>query len=138
MTKKKISTKDLEDWKNFLKDSSEIQDKDSINKENFYNKKNFRFDFHGYTIEEANEKVTEIINFCYENKIFEIVFVTGKGSHSKLNNDVYTSKDQNILKNTIPNFIKNNSELNSKIKNIIHPKQNQGGEGALLIKLKKL
>ena len=138
MIKKKISKKDLDDWKSFLADPSVIQDKDSVNEEILSSKKRFSFDFHGYSINEANKKVSEIINFCYEKKISEIIFVTGKGSHSKPNDDVYASKDQNILKNTIPNFIKNNIELSSKIKYIKHPDQEQGGTGALLIKLKKL
>ena len=138
MIKKKISKKDLDDWKSFLADLSVIKDKDSINDDISSRKKRFRFDFHGYSINEANKKVSEIINFCYEKKISEIIFVTGKGSHSRPNDDVYISKDQNILKNTIPDFIKNDIELSSKIKYIKHPDQQQGGAGALLIKLKKL
>ncbi len=61
-----------------------------------------------------------------------------KGKHSDETDNVYVSKEFSTLKTSIPDFIKNNSELNSKIKNIKYAPQNEGGEGALIIKLKKI
>ena len=58
--------------------------------------------------------------------------------NSKSEDNVYVSKDLSILRNSIPEFIKNDSNLNSKIYEIGQPKENLGGSGALLIKLKIL
>ena len=63
--------------------------------------------------------------------------ITGKGIHSKNESNVFTSSEYNKLKNTIPLFIKNKPELDSKIKNIATAPTKQGGEGALIINLKK-
>ena len=63
MIKKKISKKDLDDWKSFLADPSVIQDKDSVNEEILSSKKRFSFDFHGYSINEANKNKVKNIEF---------------------------------------------------------------------------
>ena len=63
--------------------------------------------------------------------------ITGKGIHSKNENNVFTSSEYSKLKNTIPLFLKNKPELASKIKNISTAPTEQGGEGALIINLKK-
>ena len=66
------------------------------------------------------------------------MLITGKGNHSKIDDNVYLSKGYNKLKNTIPDFINNNEDLTSKILKIQEADRNVGGEGALIIKLKKL
>ena len=43
-------------------------------------KKKFKFDLHGFTLDEANKKVKEIIFFVSENKYKEILLITGKGN----------------------------------------------------------
>ena len=93
---------------------------------------------HGCTIEQANKKVNLIINKCYEEKFSEILLITGKGKHSKKEDSVYFSEEFSKLKNTIPEFIKNNSDLNLKIHEIKQADQDSGGSGALLIKLRKI
>ena len=95
--KKKInlSKKDKEDWKKFIEDKSRVPDKEDIHRNNT-NKKNFKFDLHGFTLDEANEKVREIIISCSEKDIREITLITGKGLHSK-NENVYESLKFNKL-----------------------------------------
>ena len=44
--------------------------------------------------------------------------ITGKGLRSKNLNDPYQSKNLSILKYSVPNFIKGNNQLMSKIINI--------------------
>ena len=61
--------------------------------------------------------------------------ITGKGLHSK-ENDVFKSKELSKLKFSIPEYIKSSRELSEKILGIETASQNQGGEGALVIKLK--
>ena len=134
--KDSLSQKDKEDWKNFLEDTSTIPDKDqkdltneSINK--------FRFDLHGLTLDEANKKVKEIIKSCSEKNCREILLITGKGLHSN-QEDVYKSSDLGKLRFSVPEYINSNPEISKLILSIVNPSQKEGGEGALLIKLKKL
>ncbi len=138
MIKKNISEKDEKDWKNFVDNISDVPNKDKLEDTKKTKVKRFKFDFHGYSLDDANKKIYEIINSCYQRGIPEILIITGKGKHSKSEDNVYVSKDLSILRNSIPEFIKNDSNLNSKIYEIGQPKENLGGSGALLIKLKKI
>ena len=54
-----------------------------------------------------------------------------------IEDDFFYSTEYNKLKSTIPLFIKNEPSLSSKIKNIKTASNDKGGEGALIIKLKK-
>ena len=137
MIKKDLSKQDKKDWEEFLENPSEVLDKDISKKQGIDKIQRFKFDFHGYTIENANKKIHEIINYCCEKGIDEILIITGKGIHSKIEKNVYASEEFSKLQNTIPEFIKNNPELNSKIDRIKEADQNLGGSGALLIKLRK-
>jgi len=138
LIKKDLSKQDKEDWKDFLENLSGVPNKDDLNNEGTYSPKRFKFDFHGYSIERANKKIDEIIRGCYEKGISEILVITGKGIHSKSKKNVYVSQEFSKLRNTIPEFIKNNSELNSKVDQIKEADQNLGGSGAFLIKLRKI
>ncbi len=131
-----LSQKDREDWKNFLEDRSRVPDKDQKN--TFNNTiKNFRYDLHGLTLDEANKKVKEIIKSCSEKNCREILLITGKGLHSN-QEDVYKSSDLSKLRFSVPEFINSDPEISKLILSIVNPPQKEGGEGALLIKLKKL
>ena len=137
MKKKDIlSKKDKEDWKNFLENTSRIPDKDKKDKINNLNNK-FRFDLHGFSLEDANKKVKEIIKSCSEKNYREILLITGKGLHSN-QNDVYKSSDSSKLRYSIPEFINSDPEISKLILSIVNPPQKDGGEGALLLRLKKL
>ena len=98
----------------------------------------YKFDFHGYSIDDANKKVEELISKSFEEGVRELHIVTGKGIHSNKQQDVYTSKEYGKLQNSLPEFIKNNPELSSKIEKIKQAPQELGGDGALIIKLKKI
>ncbi len=128
---------DIKDWQEFLQGSGKIYNKDKDHPESLSTNKKFSFDFHGYSIEKANSTVKKIISEAYENNIIEILLITGKGLHSKDNRDVYNSAEYDKLKNTIPLFIKNKPDLLSKIKSIKTAPLELGGDGALIIKLKK-
>ena len=43
--------------------------------------KRLRFDLHGFTLLEANKKVSELINNCQQDGVEEILFITGNGLH---------------------------------------------------------
>ena len=134
--KSKLSEKDKKSWEDFLKNSSDVKDKEEYESE----KKKFlryKFDLHGLSIEEATQKVSEIIESCYEKGFKEILLITGQGHHSNLDKNVYVSKDHSTLKGTIPEFIKNNSALYSKVIKMENASLKEGGKGALIIRLKK-
>ena len=134
--KDNLSQKDKEDWKNFLEDTSRIPDKDKINQLRERNE-TFRFDLHGLTLNEANKKVRDIIISCSEKNFKKILLITGKGLHSK-DNDVYKSSRLSKLKYSVPEYINSEPEISKLILSITTPAQKDGGEGALLIQLKKL
>ncbi len=139
MSKKdKLSEQDKKDWKDFLDNPLSFFEKENLEKEHPKRPKRFKFDLHGFSIENANKKVNEIINQCCQEEFSEILFITGKGLHSNIEDNVYISKEYNQLKNTIPDFIKNNPNLNSKIIKITKANEKLGGGGALIVKLKKL
>ena len=136
--KKKVhlSKKDKEDWENFLRDTSRVPDKDQKYQIKDTNSK-FRFDLHGLTLDAANKKVKEIINYCSEKNYKEILLITGKGLHSN-QEDVYKSSDLSKLRFSVPDFINSDPEISKLILSMDNPPQKDGGEGVLLIKLKKL
>ena len=93
-----ISDKDKKDWQTFISSKEKILDKDFKNQE----KKLFRtksIDLHGYTLDDANSKVREIILSCKENNYREILLITGKGLHSKNDKDIikYANQTDTIL-----------------------------------------
>ena len=134
---KDLSQKDKKTWEDYIKDPSDIYDKDNINNKNI-RKVRFRFDLHGFTLDEANKKVKEILLFCIKNKYKELLLITGKGLHSTSDKGVYVSKDLGKLKFSVPEYIKSDLETNKLIVSINEAEVKDGGEGAILIKLKNL
>ena len=135
--KKDLSQEDKQTWEDYIKDPSGIYDKDNKNQINI-RKERFKFDLHGFTLEEANSKVREVITYCVEKQYKELLLITGKGIHSTNEGDTYVSKNLGKLKYSVPDFIKSDTELNSLIISINKAAIKDGGEGAILIKLKKL
>ena len=137
MTKdKNISELDLKIWKDYIKNPKDLIDKDFGKKVSF-TKNRFKLDLHGYTLVEANKKIEEIINYCYGKNYNEILLITGKGLHSNTDNDVYASKKLSKLKYSVPEFIKKNDYLSKLVHSIIPADKKDGGEGAVIVKLKK-
>ena len=133
---KKISDKDKKDWENFLSDKTILPDKDSdVSKKNLVKIKTF--DFHGFSLNEANETIEKIIKESFENNIRKLIIITGKGLHSENEKDPYKSKKLGILKYSMPEFIKNNKELMKFINEIKDADIEDGGGGAFYIFLKK-
>ena len=136
--KKDLSKEDVNTWKTYIKNPSDIYDKDKNISQNQERKNRFRFDLHGYTLDEANQKVKNLITTCANNKYKEILLITGKGLHSNSDSDAYVSKNLSKLKYSVPEFINNNDELSKLIISISDADIKDGGEGAIIVKLKKL
>ena len=136
--KKDLSKEDINTWKSYIKNPSDIYDKDKNSLQNQERKDRFKFDLHGYTLDEANLKVTDLIITCAKKKYKEILLITGKGIHSNSESDAYVSKNLSKLKYSVPEFIKSNEELSKLIISLSDADLKDGGEGAILIKLKNL
>ena len=133
---KKISEKDIKDWQEFIKKDEKLENKDNTQDEKT-TKRHVEIDLHGYTLEGANKKMTKYINECYENNISVINVITGKGLRSKNKENPYSSTDLGILKHSVPNYIKNNTELMNKIKFVDFDEEDKNNKGSFNIFLKK-
>ena len=135
----KISDKDKRDWQNFISSEEKIYNKDSsLSQSRTYKDEIKTIDLHGFSLENANKTIDEFINRCFQDKVSKITVITGKGLRSNNIDNPYVSKDLNILKNSVPEFIKSNSDLMKKIKSIKEAKIEDGGSGAFNIFLKKI
>ena len=132
----KISEKDKKTWDDFLSNNQKLPNKDNSQAE-IKVKKTRSLDLHGETLDEANRIIENFIKKSYQDKVHKLIIVTGKGLHSKNEKDPYVSKDLGILKYSIPDFLKNNSELMKMISNISDASIADGGTGAFYIFLKK-
>ena len=139
MNKKKVlSQEDQKSWDEYIKNPSDVYDKEKNNSLSQNNKIRFKFDLHGFTLSEANKKVREIIISCVENNYKELLLITGKGIHSTNEKDVFVSKDYGKLKYSVPEFIKTDQDISRFILSINDSDISDGGEGAILVKLKKI
>jgi len=133
----KLTDKDKKDWQNFLDSSDKLQNKDIDNPQ----KKKIMvrsIDLHGYTLEEANKEISKFIENSFLNGVKKINVITGKGMRSKNYDDPYQSKDLSMLKHSIPEYIKNNSELMKKIIKIDFDSVNSTSKGNFDIFLKTI
>ena len=138
MKKKSFLTpEDKKDWLEFTRKPLKLHNKDFFIEKKNTNKEIRKLDLHGYTLNQANFALKKFIEESLQARIRKIIVITGKGLRSKVNNDPYRSKKMNILKHSIPEYLKNNMELNNKISNISKASFKDGGEGAFYIFLKK-
>ena len=132
-----ISLADKKAWENYIKDPKDVFDKELINKKKSLKRlKRFKFDLHGYTLDDANKKINEIIKQCSNDGINEILLITGKGLHSDTDNNAYVSRTFSKLKYSVPEYLQTNKELLEKIDSIAPADLSNGGEGAIIIRLK--
>ena len=131
---KKISEKDIKDWKEFTESNSKIENKD-IDFVKLEKISNRTLDLHGLTLEIANKKIEQFIKSSFDTNVEKITVITGKGLRSKVDQNPYQSKDLSILKYSVPEFIRNNLELMSLIKKIDDRTENKNS-GSFTIHLK--
>ena len=136
--KKESNQKNKKIWEEYIKNPSDVYDKDQIISNDFRKRDRYKFDLHGFTLDEANKKVKEILEHCVKNKFKELLLITGKGIHSTSHDDPYISRALGKLKFSVPEFLKTNSELNKLLISIDEADEKDGGAGAIIIKLKNL
>ena len=137
--KKKYSATiaDKKDWIAFTKQTDRLYDKDSnLVKRNTENNKIQKLDLHGFSLNEANKIVKKFINKSFRNGYKQLLIITGKGLRSRVYKNPYLSKQMNVLKYSVPEFIKNDEDLFEKISKISNANLKDGGEGAFYIFLK--
>ena len=132
-----VTPKDKKDWDVFTKQMGDISPKESdLLKENVEIKKVKKLDLHGSSLIEANKIVKKFIIESFNNGYKKLLVVTGKGLRSKSYNNPYVSEKLNVLRYSVPEFIKNDENLNNKISRIAQADIKDGGEGAIYIFLK--
>lgn len=136
--KKDLSKEDKETWDNFTREPSDIYDKDLQIADDNLRRNRLRYDLHGFTLEDANRKVKDLILSGIQNKFKEILLITGKGLHSNTEEDTYVSKNLSKLRFSVPEFINSCDELSKFVVSISEASLKDGGSGAILIKLKNL
>ena len=131
----KLSDKDKKDWQNFVLSKNKVQNKDS---KIIKNKKEVikTIDLHGFSLDNANKVIEELIVKFSEEGVNKIIVITGKGLRSKNTSNPYVSKDLSILRYSVPEFIQSRTNLMKIIKQIKEADIEDGGEGAFYIYLK--
>ena len=136
----KISQEDIETWNKFISETKSIEDKDKdllpTQDQNYQKNFDLKVDLHGHTISEAFDRIDYLFEFAKEKKIKKILLITGKGLHSNKENDPYASKDLSLLRYAVPDYI--NKNYSSLIHTIETSPISLGGEGSMIIALKKI
>ena len=99
---------------------------------------NRKIDFHGCSLESAKSIFLKTINECYQKNLRCILFVTGKGIRA-LNNTNQNEKKlyYGKIRNEFTNWT-SLAEVQSKILNIEQANNENGGDGAFFVYLRKL
>ena len=137
--RKKYSTtpKDKKDWITFTDHLEGVYDKETDHVTQYTTANKIRkLDLHGLSLNQANKIVKKLVIKSFEERCKKLVIVTGKGLRSKVYENPYLSKQMNVLKYSVPEFIKNDKDLLSKISKISKADLKDGGEGAFYIFLK--
>ena len=101
--KKSLSQEDIDTWNNYIKDPKDVSDKDDAQKDGQTNYHRFKYDLHGFTLIEANEKVKEIPDMDEIEK--RIQFIESLGvARDKI--DVIVNKFPEILAMDIDGVMK--------------------------------
>ena len=132
-----VSFKDKKDWIKFTKQIGTINPKESdLLEEGVKVNKVGKLDLHGFSLIEANKIVKKFIIESFKSGRKKILIVTGKGTRSKSYDNPYLSEKMSVLKYSVPEYIKNDDNLNHKVIKISQASLKDGGEGAIYVYLK--
>ena len=138
MKKKYVTpSKDKKDWIDFTKKMDNIHvKKEDLAEQNIETNRIKKLDLHGFSLIEANKEVKKFIIESFDNGYKKLLIVTGKGLRSKFYDNPYVSEQLSVLKYAIPEYIKNDENLNLMINKITQAGSKEGGKGAISIFLK--
>ena len=135
--KSTVSSKDKKEWIDFTKQIGNIHPKEAdFSQTNTRINKVRKLDLHGYSISESNKIVKKFIVESFDCGYKKLLIVTGKGSRSKSYDNPYISEKLSVLRYSVPEFIRNDENLDNKINRISTADIKDGGEGAIYIFLK--
>ena len=130
-----VSSKDKKDWMDFIKKGESLSSKeDDFIIQKIDKNKVPKLDLHGHSLSESNRIVKKFIIKSFNQGYKKLIIVTGKGARSKSYDNPYMSEKLSVLKHSVPEFIKNDDDLNMKVSKISDVNNN---EGAIYIFLKK-
>ena len=92
-----------------------------------------KLDLHGYNQNESKSKVLNFINISFENQKRLLLIITGKGERLSVSDGW---KGTGILKENLPKWLKSDI-LSKKILWFDYAPKNKGGDGAILVYLRK-
>ena len=138
MKKKYIASfQDKKDWIAFTKQIGDISAKEvDLLQHNVKENKVPKLDLHGFSLAESNKIVKKFIIESFNYGYRKLKIVTGKGTRSRSYDNPYISEKLSVLKNSVPEFINSDENLNNKIIKIKNANLRDGGEGAIYIFLK--
>ena len=117
--KHSATTRDKKAWISFTKQLENVPDKDEVFiRQNTKLNKMKTLDLHGFSLNEANKLVKKFIIESFKNGYKKLLIITGKGLGSKVHQNPYLSEQMNVLKHSVPEFIKNDEDLFEKISRI--------------------
>ena len=132
-----VSPSDKKDWIDFTKHIGDIRNKEvDLLEQNTKQNRIPKLDLHGYSLSEANIILKKFIIESFNNGYRKILIITGKGSRSKSHENPYISEKLSVLKYSVPEYIKNNENLNRKIIKISNAGLKNRGDGSIYIFLK--
>ena len=133
-----VAPKDKKDWITFTKHLVNVYDKDAVFlKQNATVNKIGRLDLHGLSLNQANKVAKKFIIESFVKGYKKLLIITGKGLRSKVHNNPYLSEQMNVLKHSVPEYIKNDEDLFEKISRISTADLKDGGDGAFYVFLKR-
>ena len=131
------SFKDKKDWIDFTKQIDNISAKEAdLLQENIQINKVPKLDLHGSSLAESNKIVKKFVIESSNRGHKKLLVITGRGLRSKSYNNPYVSEKLNVLRYSVPEFIKNDEDLKNKVSKILKADIKNGGEGAIYIFLK--
>lgn len=138
--KKKYSVpkKDKKEWDDFTKNMGNVNPKETDTQlPHSETDRIKKIDLHGLSLNDSNRMVKKFILENYNNGYKKLLIVTGKGMRSHSEDNPYLSEKLSVLKYAVPEFIKRDQDLSSKIVKISQANIKDGGEGAIYIFLKR-
>ena len=95
-------------------------------------------DMHGMIQDQAYQTLQEFVKRCFNRNMKCVLVITGKGTNSKADKDIFSSKRDGVgvLKTQFPQWIKQ-PPLNTMVSGCAEAHKKHGGAGAYYLYLKK-
>ncbi|MCE3230816.1 MAG: Smr protein/MutS2 [Alphaproteobacteria bacterium] len=96
-----------------------------------------RLDLHGLTLDQARLRLPQFLISCQEKRYLWVLIITGKGQRNLALEEFYETRRQKTLRELVPQWLEE-SALRSIVSAYATAKPQDGGSGALYVRLKRL